>query len=233
MRIAQGITEATFVRRESRFSCLVEIPSGKESVYLPNSGRLDQVLLPGQTVFLAAKASRVRKTGYDLVAISVNGTVIAVDSRVAGDLFHSALLEGTLAPFRDYTSIRREVPRGRSRLDFLLGGADPKCFVEVKSVTLAKDGAALFPDAPTRRGVRQLETLIWAKKDGYAAAVVFVIQRGDVESFSPNDAVDAEFGRWLRAAQLQGVDIHAYRCSVTPETVDLAEQVPVVLRGRG
>jgi sugar fermentation stimulation protein A len=99
----------------------------------------------------------------------------------------------------------------------------------VKSVTLVTGGKALFPDAPTVRGRKHLESLTWARREGYAAAVVFVIQREDVEAFSPNDAIDADFGSALREAKRHGVDIYAYRCKVSPKEIELADQVAIHL----
>lgn len=230
MRIADSVREATFVSRENRFTCLVELPDGKEVVYLPNSGRLDSVLLPGRMVLLAEKASSNRRTRYDLVAASLRDrTLVSVDSRVPGELVHQALSQRALEQFAEYTSIRREVPRGRSRLDFLLSGPKSQCFLEVKSVTLVKMGRGLFPDAPTLRGRRHLESLTWAKREGYEAAIIFVIQREDAEGFSPNDAVDSEFGSALREARLRGVDIYAYRCRVSRDEVELADRVAIYL----
>ena len=229
MRISDNIKEATFLSRQNRFACLVKLSHGKEMVYLPNSGRLDSVLFPGQRVFLAEKPSPFRTTRYDLVAARANGTVVSVDSRVPGELVHQALCQQALPPFAQYSSIRREVPRGRSRLDFLLSGPRSQCFLEVKSVTLVAGGKALFPDAPTVRGRKHLESLTWARREGYAAAVVFVIQREDVEAFSPNDAIDADFGSALREAKRHGVDIYAYRCKVSPKEIELADQVAIHL----
>jgi len=229
MRIADRVKEATFITRRNRFACLVRLSGRQESVYLPNSGRLDSVLFPGQTVFLADRPSVSRTTQYDLIAASLRGVFVSADARVPSMVFREAVMEGRLPPFQRYASVRSEVPRGRSRLDFLLSDGDSQCFVEVKSVTLVRDGKALFPDSPTLRGKRHLHTLIWARKDGYAAAIVFVVQREDADSFSPNDAVDVEFGRGLRAAQMQGVGIYAYRCRVTPGEVELADELPVEL----
>ena len=229
MKIADKIREAGFLRRENRFACLVELEGSKERVYLPNSGRLNSLLFPGQTVFLAERLSSSRRTRYDLVITILNGKLVSVDARVPGELVYQALCQRSLPQFADYSSIQREVAFGGSRLDFLLSSHIPQCFLEVKSVTLVQEGRALFPDAPTLRGRRHLKSLTWAKREGYEAAIVFVIQREDAESFSPNDAVDAEFGHALRTAQLQGVDIYAYRCKVSPGEIELAEQVSVYL----
>ena len=46
-------------------------------------------------------------------------------------------------------------------------------FIEVKGVTLEENGVAMFPDAPTERGIKHLDELAQAVRDGYAATVIF------------------------------------------------------------
>jgi len=229
VRLAERVTEATFVSRRGRFTCLVKLPESRQEVYLANSGRLEGVLLPGRTVFLAERPSNRRRTSYDLVAARLNGTVVSVDARVPAELVNQALLNQSLEPFAAYQSVQREVSRGRSRLDFLLSSPRSQCFVEVKSVTLARERQALFPDAPTLRGRRHVESLTWAAREGYGAAIVFVAQRADVDGFAPNDAVDPDFGSALRTARQRGVRVYAYRCNVSPEEIQLADELPVYL----
>ena len=118
---------------------------------------------------------------------------------------------------------------GESRLDLLLSGGRGLCYVEAKSVTLVEDGVGLFPDAPTERGRRHVETLAQAVREGHRGAVVFVIQREDASSFAPNDTADPDFGRALRKALAQGIEAYAYRCTVTKEEVRLSSAVPVHL----
>jgi sugar fermentation stimulation protein A len=229
VKIAEGLKEADFLIRENRFACLVKLQGNEERVYLPNSGRLDTVLYPGQKVFLAERGSPSRRTKYDLLMASSNETMVSVDSRIPGELVYQALYQRALSPFSDYSSTRREVSFGRSRLDFLLGKPSAQCFLEVKSVTLVKGKGAAFPDAPTLRGRRHLDSLIHAKKEGFEAAVLFVIQREDADCFFPNDEIDPDFGQALRAAKLQGVSVYAYRCKVNPGEIELAGQLPVYL----
>ena len=101
--------------------------------------------------------------------------------------------------------------------------------VEVKGVTLEQEGHCLFPDAPTERGVRHLHELIRAVEEGHRATAFFVIQMADVLDFAPNDATHPAFGEALREAARRGVEIAAYTCRVTPETVTLDAPVPVRL----
>ena len=101
--------------------------------------------------------------------------------------------------------------------------------MEVKGVTLERDGGAYFPDAPTERGVKHLKELTAARQQGYQAAVCFVIQMKGVDFFSPNDETHPEFGDTLRMAARSGVDIWAYDCLVTPDTLSIDAGVPVRL----
>jgi sugar fermentation stimulation protein A len=65
------------------------------------------------------------------------------------------------------TLIRPECKYKNSRFDFYVETDSEKIFVEVKGVTLEKDGVVSFPDAPTERGVKHINELISAAKEGY------------------------------------------------------------------
>ncbi len=119
----------------------------------------------------------------------------------------------------------------QSRIDFLLRGEGlPPALVEVKSVNLCVDGRGLFPDAPTSRGARHLRELMRAVKEGYLAYAVFVAQREDIRSISPNRDTDPVFADTLKEAQEAGVRLLGFRCLVTPAEIRLDPgPLPVVL----
>ena len=121
--------------------------------------------------------------------------------------------------------IRAEVVHGHSRFDFSIGGM----MVEVKSVTLASAAAGLFPDAVSARAARHCDELAALSRSGSPAAIVFVAQRGDIESVSPEDDVDPAFGRALRSAAKAGVMVLACALDIAPEGATRARRVPVSL----
>ena len=86
-----------------------------------------------------------------------------------------------------------------------------------------------FPDAPTERGVKHLKELQAAAAAGYGAHAVFVIQMEEVAYFTPNDRTHAAFGAALREAARNGVQVHAFWCRVTPDSLAIAGAVPVEL----
>ena len=116
------------------------------------------------------------------------------------------------------TLLRPETAWGESRFDFYWESASQRGFVEVKGVTLEADGGAYFPDAPTLRGVKHLRELAAARAQGYRAAVCFV-----------NDATHPQFGQALREAAAAGVEVWAYDCAVTPDSLTLRAPVPLRL----
>ena len=118
-----------------------------------------------------------------------------------------------------HSKIKREVTYKSSRFDFYIENEKKKIFVEAKGVTLENDGVVSFPDAPTERGVKHLNELISATRDGYLAYVLFVVQMQGAYIFTPNDKTHKEFGDTLRRARESGVNVIAIDCLVTPSEI--------------
>jgi sugar fermentation stimulation protein A len=100
---------------------------------------------------------------------------------------------------------------------------------EVKSVGAQRDRIALFPDAPTLRGVRHLALLASLARGGRGCAIVFCAQRGDVRAVAPDVAIDPAFAASLRRAARAGVRIAALRCSAGLSGMRLHGEIPVLL----
>lgn len=224
------LVSGRFVRRDNRFRVAVEVDGKTVAAHLPNSGRLTELLTPGRPCWLAEFPNVVqRKTRFDLKLVEYAGVLVSVDARLPNHLVAEAEEAGQLAPFRGYAQVSREVRRGGSRLDFCLSKPASTYWVEVKSVTLVRDGTACFPDAPTLRGARHLRELTVAVQEGDQAAAVFVIQRPDARRFTPHTQADPAFAAALREAAGAGVDVYAWTCEVGTQKIAIATQVPVDL----
>jgi len=101
--------------------------------------------------------------------------------------------------------------------------------IEVKGVTLEDGGAARFPDAPTERGVKHIRELQKAAEAGLGAALFFVVQMKNMNSVAPNEETHPAFGAALREAAACGVRVCAYDCAVTPDSLTIRREVPVLL----
>ena len=222
----QRVIPGKFLSRPNRFIALVEVGGETVVAHVKNTGRCKELLVPGVTVYLQRADAPARKTLYDLIAVEKGSLLINMDAQAPNKVFAEWARSGVLSGL---TLLRPETTWGSSRFDFYWESAAEKGFVEVKGVTLERDGGAYFPDAPTERGVKHLKELAAARQQGYQAAVCFVIQMKGVDFFSPNDETHPEFGDTLRLAARAGVDIWAYDCLVTPDTLSIDAGVPVRL----
>ena len=224
MRYGQ-VKKGVFLSRPNRFIAHVALDGVETVCHVKNTGRCRELLVPGAAVYLEKGTNPNRKTAYDLIAVEKNGKLINMDAQAPNKVF----AEWALRFNPTATAVHSEYRFGQSRLDFCLETPQGLHLVEVKGVTLEEDGHTRFPDAPTERGVKHLHELMHAVTLGHRATAFFVIQMADVLDFAPNDATHPAFGEALREAARQGVEIVAYTCRVTPETVTLDAPVPVQL----
>lgn len=226
------IKVAEFVDRPNRFIANVLVDGASCVAHVKNTGRCRELLVPGCTVILSESDNPARKTKYDLIAVykvrrNKPPLLINMDSQIPNDVAEEWLKSGCL--FSKSAVFKREVTFGKSRFDFYVEDGDLKAFVEVKGVTLENDGVAMFPDAPTERGVKHLNELSEAIEHGYDAYILFIIQMKDIKAFRPNDATHKAFGDALRAARKRGVKILALDCLVTDDTIQADGYIDVNL----
>ena len=222
----QKMVPGIFYARPNRFIAHVEIDGQMQVCHAKNTGRCRELLVPGASVWCEVSDAPKRKTKFDLIAVQKGDRLINMDSQAPNAAAKAWLLAGGLG---DIQSLRPETFHGDSRFDFSFTRNGTPCFLEVKGVTLENDGICAFPDAPTSRGVKHLQGLAQAARDGYGAYVLFVVQMADVSYLHPNDATDPAFGKALRDAAAAGVQILAMDCSVTPDTMTIRAPVEVRL----
>ena len=218
---------ARFVRRLNRFLAEVDLAGSPERVHVRNSGRLRELLTPGRKVWIEPGASVDRATRFTLALVRTSAGYVSVDAHLPNRLIETMFRSRGLPGFRAHRFVRREPRVGRHRADFLLESERGSCLLEVKSVTLVRDGVALFPDAPTVRGSAHLHMLAAECAAGREATVVFVIQRGDAVRLQPNRAADPAFAAALARAVAAGVRVLAYRCVVSLRGVRLERRIRV------
>ncbi len=229
----KNIEKGRFIERPNRFIAKVEINGQIETVHVKNTGRCRELLREGCTVYLEKSDNPERKTKYDLIAVEKQRDgkpplLINMDSQIPNAAAEEWLGKGGL--FSENAVIRREVKYGASRFDFYIEDGDRKAFLEVKGVTLEKDGVAMFPDAPTERGIKHINELISCISDGYEAYILFVIQMKEVSLFTPNYETHAAFGKALCEAEKAGVKIMAVDSVVTEESIEIDSEVNVKLK---
>lgn len=222
------IVKGKFLQRPNRFIAYVELDGRREKVHVKNTGRCRELLTPGAAVYLEKCGSPGRSTAYDLVAVEKGKRLVNIDSQAPNKAVGEWLTSGALFP--ETILVRPETVYGNSRFDFYVETAEEKIFIEVKGVTLEDEGVVRFPDAPSERAVKHVEELIQAKHSGYRVFVLFVIQMRGVSCFAPNRDTHPAFAEALCRAADEGVELLAYDCLVTPDSMTLRSPVPVALR---
>jgi sugar fermentation stimulation protein A len=226
------LIEGKFLRRYKRFFADIDLPDlGMVTVHTPNTGSLKGCLVPDGPAAVMRASNPNRKLAYTLELLRVGPTWIGVNPARANALVEESIRVGWLEELAGYATIKREVRYGEaSRIDLLLESpGKPPCYVEVKSVTLAESGGALFPDAVSTRAAKHMGELARQVARGDGACVVFAVQREDCDTFAPADAIDPAYGRALREAHAAGVQVLAYRAEIALSGIRLRHALPVLL----
>ena len=217
--IYENTVVGVFVRRINRFTAEVLIDGEPETVHVKNTGRLQELLLPKAKVTLQKKLNANRKTAYDLISVYKPGLKwVNIDSLAPNMLMKQQLMS------LNYDLVKPEYTYGKSRIDFYMESNGESFLTEVKGCTLADDlhpGIGLFPDAPTERGVKHLQELTKAAKEGCHCSIAFVIQMNGIHRVLPNEAAQPEFKEALVKAAKAGVQIVCYSCHVEADSIKI------------
>lgn len=228
--IYKKIQSAIFIKRINRFLGIVDFCGNKIEVHIPNTSRLEELLIKGSRCFIQPANNKNRKTKYTLISIYKENKLFNLDSQIPHKLIYDLLVDRKLEELQYLRNIRKEVPFGNSRLDLAYFNplTEKEGFIEVKGVTLEKNGIATFPGAPTIRGTKHLIDLINAVEKGYEATVFFLLQFQGAKILTPHVEMDAIFSKTLKKASLSGVKLLAYDSIVTKDSLKIHKKIPVV-----
>jgi sugar fermentation stimulation protein A len=234
MEFKTPLIEATLLRRYKRFLADVRLSDGEViTVHTANTGSMLGCAEPGSRVWLSRSTNTNRKYPYSWeITETAAGVLVGINTALPNLLVREAIEAGVIGELQGYGSLRGEVPFGteRSRIDWLLqdDGAKADCYVEVKNVTAAVAGTAIFPDAVSARGAKHLRELMGVVAAGQRGVLCFCVQHGDVTVVRPADEIDPVYGETLRRAQHGGVEIIAYQAAVSTFGIVLQRSLPVV-----
>ena len=218
------------LKRYKRFLADVRLADGRTiTAHCPNSGSMRACSESGRPVYVSKATNPKRKLSYTWELISMPTSLVGVNTMVPNRLVKKAIMEHEIPELDNYEDIRSEVKYGQnSRIDLLLRAENrPPCYVEIKNCTLVEDRLARFPDAVTSRGLKHLVELEKQVEAGQRAVMFFLIQRQDADRFRPADHIDPEYGRQLRQARRQGVEILVYDVRINIQRVAIHAPVAV------
>jgi sugar fermentation stimulation protein A len=198
VKLFENILPATFLSRPNRFVLECSLEGRNIRAYLPNPGRLWELLFPGTTIYLTKfPPDSERKLKYLCVAVDRDGMPIMLHTHHTNTVAAHLIRNDRVPGLEGAEIVQAEYRIGQSRFDFLLQRDGKKILLEVKSCTLVRDTLAMFPDAVSARATKHIEELAHLSTEGYGAAVLFVVHWPEARWFMPEHHTDLEFSRAL------------------------------------
>ena len=227
MEFKKPLKEGIFLKRYKRFFADIKWNGEIITAHVANTGSLKTCSEPNSPCLFTVHDDPKRKLKYSLEMIKApSGSWVGINTAIPNSLVKKALIEKILEHWEEWDEVHPEFKiSDETRLDFRLSKASKHHYIEVKNVTLARDGQAQFPDAVTERGQKHLRELMDLMKKGHTAELVFVIQREDCREFSPADDIDPEYGRLLRLAIKQGLRVTPLATKLTSEGITLTGKI--------
>jgi sugar fermentation stimulation protein A len=229
MLLPQPLVRGRLVARYKRFFADLVLDDGREIVaHCPNPGAMLGLNVPGLFGWASWSADPKRKLAWTLQMIETDGGLVGINTMAPNRIVAEALAAGAIPELAGYASVRPEVKYAEaSRVDFLLEHPDrPPCWLEVKGVTLRRNGAvAEWPDCQSARGARHVADLQAMVAAGQRAVVLFVVQRSDCDAFQVAADLDPKFAAAFARATASGVEVLVHACETTLESVTLGRRI--------
>ncbi|BBN82730.1 sugar fermentation stimulation protein A [Pseudoalteromonas sp. A25] len=232
MKFASSLNKATLIKRYKRF--LVDLHcshQGEFTVHCANTGKMTGCADTGFSAYYSTSDNKKRKYPHSLeLTQNTQGALICVNTNHANTVAFEGIEQGIVKQLSGYTRSHREVKYGQenSRIDILLEDDErAPCYVEVKSVTLLENNRGYFPDAQTLRGQKHLRELIALKHQGARAVLLFVVMHEGINDVAAAEHIDPHYATLLTQASQEGVEILAYKATISAQEITLSQQVPV------
>ena len=227
MKFKERLSQGTLVKRYKRFFADIIYKNKVITAHCPNTGSMMGLLNSGNKVWFSKSDDPKRKLKYTLQIIEINKKKVGINTLLTNKIVKESLNLKKINKLKKFENIKTEVKfNENTRFDFLLSNNEDKCFLEVKNVTLKRNKKfAEFPDAVTTRGTKHLLELIKAKKRGYHAFILYLIQIEGCDSFKIAEDIDPKYKIAFDKAIKSGVKILCYDCKLNNEEIKLNRQI--------
>jgi len=202
------IRTALFVRRLSRVSALIKINNSIERAHLTNTGRLPDILIPGNQLII-----------YPIKGMSISWRILGntispqwatvIDTFLQEKITEIIIRNGLIDGIPPAHSIKTHPRLGNYALDMSFTAGNQNYFLEIKSAVLydATDNSGQYPDTITTRGQKHISEI--SKLRGIRV-ILFVIGHPYPDKFRPA-TYDPTIHPLLKKAQKQGFIIKAIK----------------------
>ncbi len=207
--LEEDFVEGRFLERVNRFVIKAKIAGKEAFAYLPNPGRLWELLIKGRKLLLLSRSSSHSSLKYLTFAVKKEDLWVLLHTHYTNRVVSALIKEGNIPELKGYRVLKREPKFNSSRFDLLLESpSGERLFLEVKTCTLFGKRGAMFPDAPSKRATRHLLHLE-KLPEGTKGAIFFAVMSPDVDYFLPAYHIDPEFAEVFLKAY-KNIRVFAY-----------------------
>ena len=230
MKFTKPLIKGKFVRRYKRFFADVKVNKKIIVSHCPNTGSMMGLLNENSDAWVSHVDDPKRKLKFTLQILKKSKNLVGVNTHLANKLVLEGLNNNSFLEFKNLEKVTSEVFYNKeTRFDFLVEKKNKKLFIEVKNVTLIRDGkTAEFPDAVTKRGSKHIKTLMEASDNGYETYVIFLVQINNCNYFKIANDIDKEYYENYKTAKKSGVRFIAYNCTVGPNEIKINKKVQII-----
>jgi len=230
MKFTKALIKGKFVRRYKRF--FVDVKVNKEIIvaHCPNTGSMMGLLEENNDAWVSTNNNPKRKLKFTLQILKTSQNLVGVNTHLANKLVNEGLYNNNFQEFKNLKKITPEVFFNKeTRFDFLIEKNKDKYFIEVKNVTLTRDGkVSEFPDSVTTRGSKHIKTLVEAAEKGYKCYVLFLVQIANCKYFKIAKDIDKEYYQNYIIAKKSGVKFIAYNCKISSKEIIVDKKVKIL-----
>ncbi len=228
MNFDPPLKQAILLRRYKRFLADIRVGEGIETVHCANTGAMHGCSDPMSRVWYSTSSNPRRKLQHSLEIVETSqGHRVCVNTARANQLVAEALETNSIPELSRLGTWRREVgvPDESGRFDFGTDGV----VMEVKMVSWLRNGVGVFPDATSVRAARHVESLKKCAQRGMRAILLYCVPHSGVDSVTTASDIDPTYSEAISDAVADGVDVLAYRWSVSATNWLLDRELPFVV----
>ena len=230
MIFSNRLIKGKLIKRYKRFFTDIKVNREIITAHCANTGSMLGLLNEDNEVWVSKNDDPKRKLKYTLEIIKVKNILVGVNTHLANKIVLEGLSNNYIKEFNNLDKVKPEVFYSKeTRFDFLIKKKNRECFIEVKNVTLFRNGlVAEFPDSPTSRGSKHLITLIDAKNKGFKSYVIFLVQIEKMTKFKIARDLDKNYYNNYLLAKKSGVQFLAYRCKIDPKEIKIERKLEII-----
>ncbi len=230
MIFTNRLIKGKLIKRYKRFFTDIKVNREIITAHCANTGSMLGLLNEDNEVWVSKNDDPKRKLKYTLEIIKVKNILVGVNTHLANKIVLEGLSNNYIKEFNNLDKVKPEVFYNKeTRFDFLIKKKNRECFIEVKNVTLFRNGmVAEFPDSPTTRGSKHLITLIDAKNKGFKSYVIFLVQIEKMTKFKIARDLDKNYYNNYLLAKKSGVQFLAYRCKIDPKEIKIERKLEII-----